>query len=39
MAKKYVIELSKPEKEGLLEMTRAGNAGARKIKRAHILLA
>ena len=38
MAKKYVIELSKPEKEGLLEMTRAGKAGARKIKRAHILL-
>ena len=38
MAKKYVIELSKQEKERLVEMTRAGKAGARKIKRAHILL-
>ena len=38
MAKKYIIELTKEEREELLELTRKGKSSARKVKRAHILL-
>ena len=38
MAKKYIVELSKAEKTELVELTQKGRPGARKIKRANILL-
>lgn len=38
MAKKYIVDLSKAEKAGLVELTQKGRPGARKIKRANILL-
>jgi transposase len=38
MAKIYVVNLTKTEKEQLVELTRQGRPGARKIKRANILL-
>ena len=38
MAKRYIIDLTKEEKETLIELTRKGNPGARKVKRANILL-
>jgi transposase len=38
MAKKYIVELSKVEKTELVELTQKGRPGARKIKRANILL-
>ena len=38
MAKKYIVDLNEAEKEALVELTNKGNPGARKIKRANILL-
>ena len=38
MAKRYIINLTKDEKEILIELTRKGKPGARKVKRANILL-
>ncbi len=38
MAKTYVVDLTGTEKQKLLEMTNKGQSGARKIKRANILL-
>lgn len=38
MAKKYIVDLSKAEKAELVELTQKGRPGARKIKRANILL-
>jgi hypothetical protein len=38
MAKKYIVDLSKTEKAGLVELTQKGRPGARKIKRANRLL-
>ncbi len=38
MKKKYVVNLSKEEKEQLEELTSKGHSAARKIRRAHILL-
>ena len=38
MAKKYSIDLSRDEKDTLVELTRKGRPGARKVKRANILL-
>ena len=38
MAKRYIVDLSKVEKEQLVELTKKGRPGARKIKRANILL-
>jgi transposase len=38
MAKRYIIDLTKEEKENLIELTRKGKPGARKVKRANILL-
>jgi hypothetical protein len=38
MAKKYIVALSKTEKTELVELTKKGRPGARKIKRANILL-
>ena len=37
-AKKYIVKLEVDEREQLLEMTRKGKIGARKMKRAQILL-
>jgi transposase len=37
-AKKYLVKLETDEREQLLEMTRKGEIGARKMKRAQILL-
>lgn len=37
-AKKYMVKLEPNEREQLLEMTRKGELGARKMKRAQILL-
>jgi len=36
--KKYVVELTAPERQELAELTRKGKRSARKVKRAHILL-
>jgi|SRR5215217_7380733 len=36
--KKYVVDLNEEEKEQLEELTTKGTSGARKIRRAHILL-
>jgi transposase len=38
MAKIYIVDLTKAEKERLVELTNQGRPGARKIKRANILL-
>jgi transposase len=38
MAKRYIIDLTEVEKEFLVELTRKGRPGARKVKRANILL-
>jgi hypothetical protein len=38
MAKRYIIDLTQIEKETLVELTRKGRSGARKVKRANILL-
>jgi transposase len=38
MAKKYIVDLSNDEKEELVSLTQKGRPGARKIKRANILL-
>ena len=38
MAKIYIVDLSAEEKEQLLELTSRGQAPARKMKRAQILL-
>jgi len=38
MAKKYIVDLKKDEKAELVAMTQKGRPGARKIKRANILL-
>lgn len=38
MAKKYIVDLTKDEKEALVELISKGKPGARKIKRANILL-
>lgn len=38
MAKKYVVELSAPERAGLLALTRAGKVSARKLQHAQVLL-
>ena len=38
MAKRYIIDLTQVEKENLIELTRKGKPGARKVKRANILL-
>jgi transposase len=38
MAKRYIVDLTKAEKEQLVELTRKGRPGARKIKRANMLL-
>jgi transposase len=38
MAKKYIVDLSEAEKAELVKLTQKGRPGARKIKRANILL-
>jgi hypothetical protein len=38
MAKKYIVDLNEAEKEELIKLTQKGRPGARKIKRANILL-
>jgi len=38
MAKKYIIDLTEDEKDALVDLTSKGKPGARKIKRANILL-
>lgn len=38
MAKRYIVDLTKDEKERLIELTCKGRPGARKIKRANMLL-
>ncbi len=38
MAKKYIVDLNKDEKAELVALTQKGRPGARKIKRANILL-
>ena len=38
MAKKYIVDLNKDEKAELVSLTQKGHPGARKIKRANILL-
>lgn len=38
MAKKYIVNLSDPEREELLALTKSGEVSARKLKRAHMLL-
>jgi transposase len=38
LKKKYVVNLSKEEKEQLEELTSKGHSAARKLRRAHILL-
>ncbi len=38
MAKRYIVDLTKDEKEHLIELTCKGRPGARKIKRANMLL-
>ena len=38
MAKIYIVDLNKTEKERLVELTNKGKPGARKIRRANILL-
>jgi transposase len=38
MTKKYIVNLSDPEREELLALTKSGEISARKLKRAHMLL-
>ena len=38
MAKKYLVDLNNDEKAELIALTKKGRPGARKIKRANILL-
>ena len=38
MGKIYIVDLKESEKEQLIELTQKGRAGARKIKRAQVLL-
>ena len=38
MAKRYIVDLAKDEKEQLIELVSKGRPGARKIKRANMLL-
>ena len=38
MAKKYIVDSKKDEKAELIALTQKGRSGARKIKRANILL-
>jgi transposase len=38
MAKRYIIDLNEVEKETLVELTKKGRPGARKVKRANVLL-
>ena len=38
MAKKYIVDLNNDEKVELVALTQKGRPGARKIKRANILL-
>ena len=38
MAKRYIIDLNQMEQERLVELTKKGRPGARKVKRANILL-
>ena len=38
MAKKFIVDLDKEEKAELIALTQKGRPGARKIKRANILL-
>ena len=38
MAKKYIVDLKKDEKVELIALTQKGCSGARKIKRANMLL-
>lgn len=38
MAKRYIIDLNQVEQETLIELTKKGRPGARKVKRANILL-
>lgn len=38
MAKRYIIDLSEVEEKTLVELTKKGRPGARKVKRANILL-
>jgi len=38
MAKRYIVDLTEAEKEQLVELVQKGRPGARKIKRANILL-
>lgn len=38
MAKKYIVDLDEAEEAALVELTQKGRPGARKIKRANILL-
>ena len=38
MAKKYIVDLNKDEKAELVALTQKGRPGARKIKRANLLL-
>jgi len=38
MAKKFIVDLNEAEKEELIKQTQKGRPGARKIKRANILL-
>ena len=38
MAKRYIIDLTEVEKETLVKLTKKGRPGARKVKRANILL-
>jgi len=38
VTKRYIIDLTQIEKETLIELTRKGRPGARKVKRANILL-
>jgi hypothetical protein len=38
MAKRYIVDLTQDEKKALIELTRKGKPGTRKVKRANILL-
>ena len=38
MAKRYIVDLTNEERAQLIELTQKGRPGARKIKRANILL-
>lgn len=38
MVKRYIIDLSQVERGTLVELTKKGRPGARKVKRANILL-